>query len=659
MKRNLLYLCLLAFWALFPSKAAGQDTWTYSYYTSNWTNIENGVVFKNGDVVRIPIFEKGYYAYGTVYAYLEAPYQRTYINKVTFTIHVNSSYSNGSYTYYYTTAGESTSSSTHSISDGQQVTLDQVNKYLHITNSTLGAYLDLIVSNWSNITKSTSENYNNYLSNTGTGTADSYGDYTSFLATSWSSGTNTSISDNWTGTTGDVYEISSSASQTVSNLPAGTYTVQGIVRGTEPVKLTLNDSEVASAETYGIGSDATFSSVNTCGRVDYNYDMKNNGWTKVEGTATLSSTGSLTIAFSSDAEFQLSDVVLLQDANTDGHYYTSADKVGQSNTYCDLSWQIKDEISTGLYIYYPKNNAFSFFDRGTNHNFVVYAHPRTVIGCDGVQVDSVDHRHPVNTAVETFYTDSYATSDTTGVYECQLLSLYDNVNALRVNGNPFGINRDFTASEVVYDRTVKAGQYTTGYFPFALTSTDLTTLYGEGSTAYTFSQVSDNNAVFSDVTEVAANTPFLVNPGAAKDSLIAGSNITNKAVVATPSTSTSTSASFNGTYTDLTLINGTSNYYIFNAQNAQGLFRPIKSTGAYVKPFRAYLEVPSNSAKPYYFFSVDDNTTTGIESVDATLNEENANQTVYSLDGRMVGTIANWQALPKGVYVVNGKKIVK
>jgi hypothetical protein len=464
--------------------------------------------------------------------------------------------------------------------------------------------------------------------------------------------------------------INGSASQTVSSLPAGTYTVQGIVRGTKPVKLTLNDNEVGSAVTYGIGSEASFSSVNTCGRVDYNYDMKNNGWTKVEGTATLSSTGSLTIAFSSDTEFQLSDVVLLKDANTDGHYYTSADKVGQSDTYCDLSWQKQvfvfsyKDYYTGeiynVYIYYPKNNAFSFFDRGTNHNFVVYAHPRTVIGCDGVEVDNVDHRHPVNTAVETFNTSSYETKDTTGVYECQLLSLYDNVNALRVNGNPFGINRDFTAGEVVYDRTVKAGQYTTGYFPFALTSTDLTTLYGEGSTAYTFSQVSDNNAVFTDVTEVAANTPFLVNPGAGKDELIVEGNISNRDIVATPSASSATTATFRGTYTDLTLTNGTSNYYIFNAQSDQGLFRPIKSTGAYVKPFRAYLEVPTSAgAKPYYLFTVNDNTTTGIESVDATLNEENANQTVYSLDGRMVGTTANWQALPKGVYVVNGKKIVK
>jgi len=36
-----------------------------------------------------------------------------------------------------------------------------------------------------------------------------------------------------------------------------------------------------------------------------------------------------------------------------------------------------------------------------------------------------------------------------------------------------------------------------------------------------------------------------------------------------------------------------------------------------------------------------------------------ADDTVYSLQGIKVGTMDQWQSLPRGFYIVNGKKIVK
>jgi hypothetical protein len=696
MNRNLFFSCLLACCALLPNKASGQYLPSDYTISRGWTDIENGVVFTKEGVVRIPIYsnKRQNYQYHFGFAYLEANYQRTYINNVTFKLHLNPEYLNldgetkkieMTYVTNNVVADEDYPYA-NTLSDGDEITLDAVNQYLHIYvvySERASIYdkwfdyegiLDLVVSNWSNITKSTSENYTNYLSNTGTGTPDSYGDYTSYLSNTWQSCEKINIKDNWTGKSGDIYKIGHFASQTVQSLPAGTYTVQGIVRGTKPVILVLNGIQTDTVETYGIDSTATFSTVNTCGRVDYNYDMHNNGWTKVEGTATLSTEGSLSITFSSDAEFQLSDVVLLKDANTKGHYYTSASKVGLSDTYCYLSANEKETLpysyidyqgshSGTVDLYYPQYNAFSFFDRGTNRNFVVYAHPRTVIGCDGIYVDSIDHRHPVNTAVETINTNSNATKDTTGVYECQLLSLYDNVENMKENGNPFGINKDFNAANVVYDRNVKAGQFTTGYFPFALSSEDLNKLYGT-STAYTFKQIGneDSIAVFTEVSSVDANTPFYIKPltGTGEDSLITNGKIIGKAIEAVEeSTSNSTGSSFEGTYTDQTLTTGEYYYYIFNAQDAEGTFRPTNPNGAYVKPFRAYLQVPAENAASSYTFTVDDSSTSGIENVDTNLNVTNGNSNVYTLDGRQVGTLANWQSLPKGIYIVNGKKIIK
>ena len=49
-------------------------------------------------------------------------------------------------------------------------------------------------------------------------------------------------------------------------------------------------------------------------------------------------------------------------------------------------------------------------------------------------------------------------------------------------------------------------------------------------------------------------------------------------------------------------------------------------------------------------------TTTGIQSVStATATAGN----VYNLYGVKVGTMAGWQNLPRGIYVVNGRKVTK
>jgi hypothetical protein len=51
-------------------------------------------------------------------------------------------------------------------------------------------------------------------------------------------------------------------------------------------------------------------------------------------------------------------------------------------------------------------------------------------------------------------------------------------------------------------------------------------------------------------------------------------------------------------------------------------------------------------------------TTTGISSV-KTNNGTNATKsaTIYTLDGRNMGT--NPSALPKGIYIINGRKVIK
>ena len=49
--------------------------------------------------------------------------------------------------------------------------------------------------------------------------------------------------------------------------------------------------------------------------------------------------------------------------------------------------------------------------------------------------------------------------------------------------------------------------------------------------------------------------------------------------------------------------------------------------------------------------------TTGIGEVETTETPQSGN--IYDLNGRLVRTDGNLQALPKGIYILNGKKVVR
>ena len=47
--------------------------------------------------------------------------------------------------------------------------------------------------------------------------------------------------------------------------------------------------------------------------------------------------------------------------------------------------------------------------------------------------------------------------------------------------------------------------------------------------------------------------------------------------------------------------------------------------------------------------------TSGIRAVERTID----NDAVYTLQGRKVATRSQWNALPRGIYIVNGQKVIK
>lgn len=95
------------------------------------------------------------------------------------------------------------------------------------------------------------------------------------------------------------------------------------------------------------------------------------------------------------------------------------------------------------------------------------------------------------------------------------------------------------------------------------------------------------------------------------------------------------------------------NYYklAYNTKEGLGFYFGAENGGAFTVPAgMAYLAVPRSMAVKCFLL---DGSATGIEGIEAGQTAE-AVKTVYTLDGRKVEA----QKLPKGIYIVNGKKVI-
>lgn len=112
---------------------------------------------------------------------------------------------------------------------------------------------------------------------------------------------------------------------------------------------------------------------------------------------------------------------------------------------------------------------------------------------------------------------------------------------------------------------------------------------------------------------------------------------------------------------------GATNYYLYD-----NVLYPVKKFSVNLSSGLAYVVFPAATqilfdqpddtaqagAKITYFFC-DENETTGIEEIDMTpASVCKAQQNVYSLDGQLVHKGLSVEGLAKGIYIVNGKKVI-
>lgn len=205
------------------------------------------------------------------------------------------------------------------------------------------------------------------------------------------------------------------------------------------------------------------------------------------------------------------------------------------------------------------------------------------------------------------------------------------------DGNDWGVTKDFTAAAVSYDRVFKTGtDYVQSFvLPFGFT-------VPTGTTVAELSSVNGDNLVFKPVTETVANKPYLVvtNDG---DFINKLTNVQVKATTGADLTTTVDNVSHIGSYT----AQNVENVYGY----ANGKF--VKATTGSVKPFRTYVKVAGLQAAPMAFGVNIEGTVTGINNATTAAT---AKEAIYNLQGvRVSGDLKH---LTKGVYIVNGQKVV-
>ena len=458
--------------------------------------------------------------------------------------------------------------------------------------------------------------------------------------------------------------------QAIVRAPKGAK-VRMSVKAWDHVDRVYKFAETDGAVVAGVGIDdnpdltknTAYGTVNKHGRVDYLKREANGGWLKLEFPVRLKQVENKPgqemesrgyMILTSDQEFEVSDIFMLWRPNQPGYYQTSANY--NPNKMVDY------DMNTS-YIDLTAEKKFSLFDRGDNLNRVVKVNANTTFALKG-------HEHPCNVLVEgknmplLYLTDRGVLTNDNGSFKANTgVWLNKDKKQYMESGYTFGVNEAFTADKVWFDRNFARGKDANGNYhsmsticlPFAMNATELSKF--NISKAYKFVNANDNTATFEEVTSTEADKPYLIEPSEA----ITTANekpieFFNKQIPA----SNIATGDFIGTYQyrNLQAKDGEFTNYIFGFNTQK--FNYVKSTGASFKPFRAYLrsKQPAGSRAKSIEFKIWDESVTGIEQID-TKDNTPSHAPIYTIDGRMVSPTGNLQDLPKGIYIQNGKKIIK
>lgn len=208
------------------------------------------------------------------------------------------------------------------------------------------------------------------------------------------------------------------------------------------------------------------------------------------------------------------------------------------------------------------------------------------------------------------------------------------------------------------------GGWYTLCLPFALTADDIKTTFKDALFNEFESVCINEKGVaqlkFKKVTETQAGVPYMVLPRNNVENPV----FTNKTITETPKTILKTCTASDGKALDYqfvgvynpTLVSDVNNVRFVGDDKGTELLMPVGE--GTMKGLRAYFVFPNSSegiitqAK----LNIDDDSTTGINNINA-INANHSNETnIYTLSGQQVSK--NQKALKPGIYIKHGKKIM-
>ena len=187
-------------------------------------------------------------------------------------------------------------------------------------------------------------------------------------------------------------------------------------------------------------------------------------------------------------------------------------------------------------------------------------------------------------------------------------------------------------------RTLSSSNWNTFAVPFAINDME--------GTIRQYASVDGTTMVYTNANSIAAGVPYLVKPT---------TTITNPTYTDVTLTSTEAQTVTKGNYSFVAIYSPTNIYAADNTQRflkTDGyLYYPTSETAGRLKGMRAYFIVPDGSGS----VKVNpDGMETSIDDLDVLRDFKDIK--VYDTSGRMVGN--DLRGLPRGIYIVNGKKIV-
>lgn len=247
----------------------------------------------------------------------------------------------------------------------------------------------------------------------------------------------------------------------------------------------------------------------------------------------------------------------------------------------------------------------------------------------------------------------YADADATGAKDNDIVG-GTCANLTITEGNAFHAPQTFTAKTVSYNRAFNTteGYVSSFVLPFAMKTTDV------GGKVYKFNAVNGDNVNFTEVTDqLEANTPYLIVASKANPFNRALANGNGVQIAATPETmevkaDNAPGFAHIGSYntTKVTSDNITT-YYGYTGNKF------VKANTGTLNPFRTLIKATGATATQLSLKL--DGEVTGIIGVNTELGKVD----VYNLEGKLVRSQVEaataLQGLEKGVYVINGKKVMK